>query len=67
MYILTEGELIVEKRVDISSQDPYRKTLKLQDSIHWLAICSIGPGSLVGEELLLEENINEEYEFRTTV
>lgn len=34
---------------------------------HWLTVCVVGPGTLLGEETLLQSENQEKYEYRTTV
>lgn len=67
IYVIEQGELKIEKKVEIVVQDPYQKKAIPHVETHWVRISTIQDGALFGEEILLENNEEEAYQYRITV
>lgn len=67
IYVLEAGECKVERKFVTSLYHPFNKGEIVQQKVGWVTLCNIGPGTIIGEEILLQENGEEVYEYRVTV
>lgn len=66
-YVLDHGICKVEKRLVVETKNPFNKNEVFHQRVKWVPICMIGTGTLVGEEILLQPNRQEHYEYKVTV
>lgn len=66
-YVLDDGLCKVEKQLLVETKNPYSKDEVFHKRSKWITICTIGHGTLIGEEILLQPNREEFYEFKVTV
>ena len=67
LYLIEHGTCKIQKKFNIEIKNPLNRDQKLHTQTHWLTLCTVGPGTLLGEETLLQENKKEQYEYRTIV
>lgn len=66
-YVLDHGICKVEKRLVIDMKNPFRNEEVFHQRIKWIPICTIGNGTLIGEEILIQPHRQEHYEYKVTV
>lgn len=65
-YVIESGECKVEKMMSIDVRHPFNKEL-IRKEQRWVTVCHIAPGTIVGEEILLQPDGEEVYEYKVTV
>ena len=66
-YVLDDGLCLVEKRHMVDTKNPYSKNEVFHRHSIWIVVCTVGKGTLIGEEILLQPNREEYYEYKVTV
>ena len=67
LYLIEHGECKLEKKHIVQIANPLDKKDIISSQAHWLTICTVGPGTLLGEEVLEYPKSKEQYEYRVTV
>lgn len=67
LYLIEYGECKLEKMHKIPITNPLNKREVISTQTHWLPICTVGPGTLLGEEILEYRKSKEHYDYRVTV
>lgn len=67
LYLIETGECKLEKRYDVEIRNPLNTSEVVDRETHWLTICTVGPGTLIGEEILERKRNEECYDYRVTV
>lgn len=67
LYLIESGECRLEKKYDLEIRNPLNPKEVLSREAHWLTICTVGPGTLLGEEVLEYKRNEECYDYRVTV
>ena len=67
IYLLESGRCKLERRYDFEIQNPLNRGKVLFKETHWIPICVLEPGTLMGEEVLLYHRHHEQYKYRVTV
>lgn len=67
IYLIEYGTCKIQKRFDVNIKNPGNRSEVIHTQTHWLTLCVVGPGTLLGEETLMQKNNKEHYEYRTIV
>lgn len=67
LYLIEYGECKLQRKHVISVKSPFHSDDILKEDVHWLTICTVGPGALLGEEILEQKRHQECYHYRVTV
>lgn len=67
LFLIEYGECIIERRHELTVTHPLRRKEIISKQVCWLPICTVGPGTLLGEEILFYKRHEEKYENRVRV
>lgn len=67
LFLIEHGECLVERKHEIKILNPLNKKEVISSQVRWLPICTVGPGTLLGEEVLFCPKGEEKYENRVRV
>lgn len=67
IYLIEYGSCKIQKKFELEIKNPCDKTEVIHKETHWITVCVVGPGTLIGEETLMYPKNKEQYEYRTTV
>lgn len=67
IYLIESGTCKVQRKFDLEIRNPCNNAEIIHKERHWITLCVVGPGTLIGDETLLYPNRKEQYDYRTVV
>lgn len=67
LYLIEFGECVIERKHVVKILNPLDKKDVITSKVHWIPICTVGPGTLLGEEVLDYKRSQERYDNRVRV
>lgn len=67
LCLIESGQCKIQKKYVVRIRNPYQKDQLIKEEVHWLTICTVGPRTLLGEEVLEYTKPHEHYDYRVTV